>query len=276
MAGEAEVPEGERVADGRGHHDRHQREHQQRQRGQRDRRVAEAVGQVARRAPVLGVEVRLVGDVEQEAEHHADGDEAREREGGEAHPAGIEARELGLGLLRDRRAGRARRGGGDGRRRLAAAVQQLLAQRAGLRRGEAVEPHAAALLAIRAPGPDLDAGQREEPVHRARGDVDRADAVARDGAHAAPEEARADLDAVLGHAVARREPARERETERDDERGRDPDEALAAAVARDEGRHQRREGARDLLDRVDEQHAAVEPLPGGAIGRRHVPSPRVA
>jgi hypothetical protein len=276
MAGEAEVPEGERVADGRGHHDRHEREHQQGHGGERHRRVAEAVGQVARGAPVLGIEVRLVGDVEQEAQHHAEGDEAREREGRKADPARIQARELDLGLLRGRWGGRARDGGGVGRRRLARAVQQLRAQRGGLRRGEAVEPHAASLLAIRAPGPDLDTGQREEPMHRACGDVDRPDAVARDGAHAAPEEARADLDAVLGQAVARREPARQRQAERDDERDRDPDEALAAAAARDEDREQRREGARDLLNGMDEEHAAIEPPPGAAIGRRHVPSPRVA
>ena len=31
-----------------------------------------------------------------------------------------------------------------------------------------------------------------------------------------------------------------------------------------------------FLDRVDEQHAAVEPPPGAALGGRHVPSPRVA
>ena len=227
---------------------------------------------MARRAPVLGIEVRLVGDVEQEAEHDADRDEAREREGRVADPARIQARELDLGLLRGGRRGRA--GGGGGRGRGGAGVRGgAAAPRAGAaasRRGEAVEPHAAALLAVRAPGADLDAGEPEQPVHRARGDVDRADAVARDGAHAAPEQARADLDAVLGDAVARREPAREGETERDDERDGDPDEALAAAVAGHEGREQRRERARDLLDRMDEQHAAIEPPPGAAIGRRHV------
>ena len=106
---------------------------------------------------------------------------------------GVQARELDLGLLRGRRGGHATgrgccRGGG---RRLAGAVQQLAAQRGGLDRGEAVEPHAAALVEIRAPGADLDAGEPEDSVHRARGDVDRPDAVARDGAHAAPEQARA-------------------------------------------------------------------------------------
>src|SRR3954447_26869072 len=183
---------------------------------------------------------------------------------------------LRLGGPRGGRGGRARRRGSARRRRLPGAVQQLRAQRDGFRRGEAVEAHAAALPAIGAPGADLDAREPEQPVHRPRGDVDGADAVPRDGAHAAPEEARADLDAVLGRPIARGEPAREGEGERDGERDADPDQAAAAAVAGDEGRQQRWERARDLLDGVDEQHAAIEPPPGAALGCRHVPSPRVA
>jgi hypothetical protein len=74
--------------------------------------------------------VRLVGDVEQEAEHDADRDDARERERRVADPARIEARELDLGRSA------APRRAPDGRVAAAAApapaVQQLRAQRGGL------------------------------------------------------------------------------------------------------------------------------------------------
>ena len=66
---------------------------------------------------------------------------------------------------------------------------------------------------------------------------------------------------------------RETRTERDGERGRAPEQALPAAAARDEGGEQRRERARQLLDGVDEQHAAVETPPGAA---RRPPSRGVA
>ena len=105
VARQPEVPEGERVADRRGHHHGDQHEGGDRGDRRRQRRGVEAVDDAADRARALGIEVRLVGEVGEEAHDHADRHDAREREGRIADPARIQHRQLGLG----RRGGSARR-----------------------------------------------------------------------------------------------------------------------------------------------------------------------
>jgi hypothetical protein len=261
VAGEAEAPEGEHVAAGRADRNDHREGREGENDHGRERHARERVAEVAERADVARVDVGVVGGVEEEAEDRADGEDAGERERGVAQIPRAQPGDLGLGL------GIGGRGAGD-LRPPGAGVEQLVAQAAGVGGVDAVEPEAAVRIAVRAPGPDRHAHQAQDALQRVRADVDGPDAVARDGPQPATEQPAAHLDLVGGDAEARREPAEQPGGDRDRHPGEAPQGAVAVAAARDEQSEQRGRGARDLLDRVDEQHARAEPPPRRLRGRR--------
>src|SRR5262249_41387299 len=123
-----------------------------------------------------------------------------------------------------------------------------------------VQPYAL-VLAVGPAGADGDPGKADDAVDGVRRDVYRTHPVARDRKLPALHESPAHLDVVRRDPVGRREPAQHARGADDAEAGQAPP-VVAARTAGDEDPGDRQQRARNLLDRMYQEHARAEPAPG--------------